>query len=474
MSLILLLLVVILWMISQTGGMLRPPMDMRAGLVGFFGFYAILILTMGLWSRGLARRVMGFSIQSGLRKFHKMMTFARIMVPVVFGLGVFWLGWGWLVREHLDIGSDQWPIKLPNVVIGISPAILAWVGLWWSQYPADRALREQSLLLQLEAGVPIHAPPRFFRYLVSNFRLQILFVILPLLMVIAVRDVIVVGVHVWNPLVPITDNVDSVASLVALALVYVLAPELLRRVLDTQPLPAGPLRTRLQNLCDRTGMHAREILLWKTSSLVGNAAVMGLFPRVRYVLMTDLLLETMTDEQIEAVFAHEIGHIKHGHMLWYVALIAGFTMLGMGPGAWIDVFLRHHLGDAPWVQVIQVIVGLGLFWAGFGFVSRRFERQADVFAARTVQSPEDIFPGTNVGPFGATLFASALRRVAAINNIPIKRYEWIHGSIDGRMQFVQWLAASPHRTTVFDRLMTRLYLSLSGLILLSGALLWYA
>src|SRR5699024_9049444 len=121
---------------------------------------------------------------------------------------------------------------------------------------------------------------------------------------------------------PIGDSIDSVASLTALGVVYIMAPELLRRVLDTRSLPAGALRTRLQNLCNRTGMRARDILHWETNSLMGNAAVMGLFPRVRYILMTDLLLETMTDEQIEAVFAHEIGHVHYRHMLWYVVLIA--------------------------------------------------------------------------------------------------------------------------------------------------------
>ena len=54
---------------------------------------------------------------------------------------------------------------------------------------------------------------------------------------------------------------------------------------------------------------------------MGNAAVMGLFPQVRYILLSDLLLETMTDEQVEAVFAHEVGHIVHRHMAWYVVLI---------------------------------------------------------------------------------------------------------------------------------------------------------
>lgn len=474
MSLILLLLIVILWMASQTGVALSEPTDLRAGLTGFFGFYVLLILTMGLWSRAVAKRVAAFNAHLSLRRFHKMMLYARVAVPIAFGLGVFWLGWGWVVHERLGTMPSAWPVKLPNVLVGIAPAILAWMGLWWSQYPADRALREQNLLVQLEAGMPVHAPPRFLRYLAANFRLQILFAILPVLLVIAMRDVIVVGVRIWDPAMPIGESVDSVASLVALGLVYVFAPELLRRVLDTQPLPNGPLRTRLQNLCERTGMRAREILLWQTNGLMGNAAVMGLFPRVRYILMTDLLLETMTDEQIEAVFAHEIGHVRYRHMLWYVVLIACFALLSMGPGTWLDDYLTARFGDTQWLELTQVFGGLMLFWLGFGFVSRRFERQADVFAARTMQSAEDIGARNTVGPFGAALFASALRRVAVVNNIPIKRREWIHGSITSRMEFIQWLAASPQRTARFDRVMGKLYLTIVLLVVGAALALWYA
>ena len=396
------------------------------------------------------------------------------MVPLAFGAGVYWLGWGWLVHERLGAVPLEWPVRLPNVVIGIAPAILAWVGLWWSQYPADRAIREQNMLLQLEAGLPVHAPPRFLRYLTSNVRLQVLFVILPILMVIALRDVVVVTARIIDPQLPITEGVDSAASVVALVAVFAFAPVMLRRVLDTKPLPAGPLRDRLQRLCDRTGMRARDILLWQTNGLMGNAAVMGLFPRVRYILMTDVLLDTMSDAQIEAVFAHEIGHVRHRHMLWYVGLVAIFTLLSLGPGEWANAWLVNRLGDSQWLQLAQVLAGLALFWFSFGFVSRRFERQADVFAARTIAGTEPaaiLSPGT-VSPYGATLFASALRRVAVINNIPLARPEWIHGSIASRMQFVQSLAASPDLTHRFDRDINQIYIALVLLLIFAASLAW--
>src|SRR5688500_15520392 len=96
-----------------------------------------------------------------------------------------------------------------------------------------------------------------------------------------------------------------------------------------------------------------------------------------------------------------------------------------------------------------LVVAGAYFWVLmlFGFISRRFERQADVYAARTMQqqradaaaaAPLPTADGTvtvaldalaradealahrrsHVGAFGATLFASALQRVAVINNMP--------------------------------------------------------
>ena len=45
-------------------------------------------------------------------------------------------------------------------LVGTLPAFLAWMGLWWAQYPADRAFKEQSVLYHANEGLPIHAPPR--------------------------------------------------------------------------------------------------------------------------------------------------------------------------------------------------------------------------------------------------------------------------------------------------------------------------
>ena len=161
---------------------------------------------------------------------------------------------------------------------------------------------------------------RLFR---SNLRLQLLFMIVPVCLIVALHDLIRLGAMLavgtkWG----VTDPENPFTWLVGAAVIFLFAVADLRRVLHTEPLANSPLRRRLEALCRRTGVTAGEILLWRTGNNVGNAAVMGFVPRFRVpFLLSDLLLETMTDEQIEAVFAHELGHIVHRHMAWLVVFI---------------------------------------------------------------------------------------------------------------------------------------------------------
>jgi len=391
---------------------------------------------------------------------------------------LFGLGWGDFVVDVMG-PAGRWAIQTPGALVGVLPALLAWAGLWWSQYPADRALREQSLLSALESGFPVYAPPSFREYLGSNLRLQLLFVVVPVVLLLAAHDLVLVAV--LRPL-HITPQerpwLNFLLLLVASGFIFVIAPEVLRWVLHTQPLEDSPLRRRMENLCRRHGMKYRDILLWRTNHNMGNAAVMGVLPRFRYILLSDLVLQTMSDEQIEAVFAHELGHVVHRHMLWYLLFVLIFMFAMIGPGQWVEShldlqWLGRWMSDDGVRKVVELVLLIGAggaFLALFGFVSRRFERQADVFAARTMQNEAPLAEGgmepaakgarSHVGVYGARIFCSALHRVAMINNIPIATRSWCHGSIASRMQYLEQLAQHPGRTWAFDRVMSRLYLAM--------------
>jgi STE24 endopeptidase len=480
----------------------RPAHDAWIGVAIFLGYYALLVLVMGVWGRLLARRVSTNNLRRNLRRFHVTLLVARAMIPIWFAFGVFGLGWGEVVHKALGFETLR-ACELPGLLLATLPPMAAWMGLWWSQYPAEIALREQSLLGAIEADLPIHAPPRFRDYFTSNLRLRLLFTAVPIFLVVLLRDLVLlagrsshlnIGEH-W---------LELIATVLALTIVFVFAPEILRRVLDTVPLEDGRLRRKLEAMCERSRMRVQDILVWRTHNNMGNAAVMGVLPQMRYVLLSDLLLESMTDEQVEAVFAHEMGHVVHRHMPWFVVFFITIMISLLGGAEWLDKmgFVR----DLPeWMK--PVIVSGGFFWVIllFGFLSRRFERQADVFAARTMQSMQPGVPGvpgvpgetsrSHVGEYGAKLFTSALGRVAAINNMPTGSYRrwegglrkrfaflmerasdlahhWLHGSIKERQDYLQRISANPAQTFRFDRFMMHLSLTLLFLLAASSAFLW--
>ena len=78
-------------------------------------------------------------------------------------------------------------------------------------------------------------------------------------------------------------------------------------------MPAGDIRSSLERMCEVVDVRVRDLLLWPTGGTIVNAAVTGLVPRARWILMTDGLLETLPRPQILAVMAHELGHARKGH-----------------------------------------------------------------------------------------------------------------------------------------------------------------
>jgi STE24 endopeptidase len=338
----------------------------------FLGVFAVIVLALGVWSRVLARHVTGQNLHRSLARFNKGIFAARMAIPIWFGVGMFVLDWG-VVVEHLLGPVARWPVQLPGAALGVLPPVLAWMGLWWSRFPADRALREQSLLTYLENDLPVHSAPKFWDYFRSNVRLQVLFTLVPVALILGVRDMATFALWKVHPTAGATATIDAIVSLGSAMLVLLLAPEILRRVLHTQPLPPSPLRDRLEALCKRSKLRYREILLWHTENNMGNAAVMGLIPRVRYILLSDLLLESMRDEQIEAVFAHEVGHIVHRHMGWYVVFFVILMLAGVGA----STTFGHHLDFVQlpsWLppELIVTAISVGAFLLTFGFLSRRF------------------------------------------------------------------------------------------------------
>jgi STE24 endopeptidase len=513
----LLLLLFLIWMgwRAEAG---PPGIVYLTDIALFLGLYLLMIGVLGLWSRLLARRVGLIRLERAMRYFNRVMFAARTFVPIWFGVGVFHLGWGKLVQILLGpVGT--WPVQVPGAILGVMPAILAWVGLWWAQYPADRALRERRLMLDFDNGAQLYRPPGLWSYLASNLRLQVLFTAIPILLILLLHDVVMLVMWRGFGVNAERSAAEGLITFGCALAIFVVVPELLVRILPTHVLPPSPLRDRMEAMCRAYKLKFRDILIWRTENRIANALVMGVVPRFRYVLLSDLLLQEMRDEQIEAVFAHELGHVVHRHMIWYLVFLK-VLILFLALVAVAIESQQQHLNLPAWMppDLLMTLVGFTGFVVAFGYVSRRFERQADVFAARTLQRhlaplllsheasampaantatpPAPVQGGpSHVGPLGANLFASALERVAVINNMPLAprgRWEggplrrlgyvmervgdvannWLHGSIPQRMRTLHRMSSDPSHTHRFDRRMARLYVTLLVALALSSALAW--
>jgi STE24 endopeptidase len=150
------------------------------------------------------------------------------------------------------------------------------------------------------------------------------------------------------------------------------------------------LEERLRRLAEGTGLMVQGVyrLHLSAETRKANAALAGL-GRTRRVLLGDTLLDQFTPEEIEVVFAHEVGHHVHRHLLKMIAVsvvtaVAGFWL--------VDVVLRSAAGGLgypafndpaalPLVLLVLSLLGLVLSPAE-NALSRFFEVQCDRYALR--------------------------------------------------------------------------------------------
>jgi STE24 endopeptidase len=161
------------------------------------------------------------------------------------------------------------------------------------------------------------------------------------------------------------------------------------------PLAEGSLRDRLLKLGERTGFSAKTILVMDGSkrSRHSNAFFTG-FGRFRKIVLFDTLIAQLSEPELEAVLAHEVGHYKRGHipkMLVWGALssLAGFwvvAVLARSPWFTEGFGFAPDSGIAPTLLLFALLSGAVTFWLSplTNLLSRRHEFEADAYAANAM------------------------------------------------------------------------------------------
>jgi len=248
---------------------------------------------------------------------------------------------------------------------------------------------------------------------------------------------------------PWADLANGLTTGAVLVLLVVLSPLLLQAIWDTSSLPAGPLRERLEAFCRAQRFRCRDILVWHTHRHMANAGVVGPTPLIRYVMLTDALLHHSPDAEVEAVFAHEVAHVRCRHLPFYVAFGLAFIVFlanlldALAALGWVAP-IEGSLGAVMATEHGVAMLAFGAFYwvVVFGYVSRRMELQADVYAVSAVEAP--------------SAFLSALARLRALSRSPGGTSLWRHFSLDQRIALLERLRDDPAATAAFQRSVARL------------------
>lgn len=165
------------------------------------------------------------------------------------------------------------------------------------------------------------------------------------------------------------------------------------------PLEEGSLRTRLTELLEKNGCTVRQISVTDGSKRSTKAnAYFGGFGKMKTIVLYDTLMEQMTEDEIVAVFAHEMGHNKHKDTLKLMGLNVVNVLL-IAASLWAVVSLPEIYRDFGFTGINYgfafVLAGnvllsflspfVGLFTSG---MTRRAEYAADKFAVDAGYGPE--------------------------------------------------------------------------------------
>lgn len=259
--------------------------------------------------------------------------------------------------------------------------------------------------------------------------------------------------------------------LVFLFAVAIVGPAMIQKFWRCKPLETGYYRRRIENLCQKAGLEYANILYWPIiGSRMITAGVMGLIKKFRYILVTGALLQFLEPEEIDAVIAHEIGHVKKKHLLFYLVFFVGYMLVSF---ATFDLLIYFILFSEPIYSFINstgldqatvtssifslsiILIFLIYFRYIFGYFMRNFERQADTYVYALFDSAQPLI--------------STLEKIAVTSGQPRDKPNWHHFSIKKRVDYLKKCEADKTWITRHDsKIKKSIAVYLVGILLIGG------
>ena len=259
--------------------------------------------------------------------------------------------------------------------------------------------------------------------------------------------------------------------LVFLFAIAIVGPAMIQKLWRCKPLETGYYRRRIENLCQKAGMEYANILYWPIfGGRMITAGVMGLIKKFRYILVTGALLQFLEPEEIDAVIAHEIGHIKKKHLLFYLVFFVGYMLVSFATFDMLIYFiffaepiysflnsigLEQATVTSSIFSLIIILIFLIYFRYIFGYFMRNFERQADTYVYALFDSAQPLI--------------STLEKIAVTSGQPRDKPNWHHFSIKKRVDYLKKCEADRTWITRHDsKIKKSIAVYMMGILIMGG------
>ena len=417
----------------------RPPDGwiVLAATGGWIAFQYVVAVSLARRTRRRLRRAHTSTVEI-FEDFRFRQVIQRVLLVVLCFAHIHFTRWPTFVEERLHLPS--WSVL--DDVVAIAPFAFAMFAGWVAIYRTDRMLSRRSWGLG--------------EFVWFQARYSLLLVLLPWLVLKGVFDSAELWPPAWQNLAENTWLMMAVFALIVVA-TAVFVPVFLKWLFAGRSMPPSEMRSRLEALCEKAGFTCRDILVWRMErARILNAGIMGVVPRYRYVLFSDALLDSLSPAECEAVLAHEIGHSKHRHVLVYLVFTLGFVALAYVVLALLPQrFRSEFLFGMPVLGTLMLVY----FRFLFGYLSRTFERQSDVYAATLVGTPAPL--------------VLALEKIALMSGDIRELKSWRHDSVARRVRHLSEIGYDEEAQERYNRKAGRLMRAVAAAVLVLFALSGY-
>ena len=402
--------------LERTEPWLNLPLAVNLSLIILFSF---LLAQMPQWLRQFSKLKRFPEVRKGSYSSTK---FSRPRTLIL-------IGWLALVYgEHLDLRIGH---LFNNITEAESVSFGLLLLLYW--------------LADAVAAIPVyqwnaHGLEEKIKKSVLHLRLQ-----LPVLALIIIQTV-----WFWITskfLLSFTSNWSLILELLcSLILMVLVAPVVFVKSWGAKAIENGndfeEIRKELEN--SRTPVTA--ILSWPDSIMpYSTAGVIGFVRGFRYLLISPQLLKSLSATELRAVTAHEAGHLRRQHLLFYLlAFICLLELFAFAGSANLLLTWTGVLEVSGMLMGVASILSIILFIRfGIGFLSQNFERQADCHA----------FERHGISPI-----STALMKVSLLNGINPEQDNWHHYGIQQRIDFLSICLKKPEMLQKHHRRVFRIKL----------------